>query len=234
MTVSKQLEQANAIKYEKNGIVGVFTRKHISTRITALVCRTELKPNHITIISLLIGILATYFLSTGERINLLIAGILIFFSKVLDAVDGEVARVKKLETKMGAWLDGISDRLKENLYFFGIALGLYNQTGNVMAWYYAFIAVISVHMLSIVLEHTGIMDKGMLKSTHGEFWLVRLVRKLGIKPQYIALRADTYLFFFYVGVLFNQLVFVLWFFMIVVNLYWLAIAVLVYKKSGAP
>src|SRR3989344_4468809 len=234
MTLSKQLEQANALKYEKNGIVGVFTRKHISTRITALVCRTALMPNHITFISLIVGITATYFLSTGERINLIIAGILIFFSKVLDAVDGEVARVKKLETKRGAWLDGISDRLKENLYFFGIALGLYNQTGNVMAWYYAFVAVIGVHMLSIVLEHTGMMDKSILKSTHGDFWLVLFARKFGIKPQYIALQADTYLFVLYMGVVFNQLMFVLWFFMIVVNLYWLAIVVLVYKRSGAP
>ena len=233
MTLSKQLEQANALKYEKNGIVGVFTRKHISTRITALVCRTALMPNHITFISLIVGITATYFLSTGERINLIIAGILIFLSKILDAVDGEVARVKKLETKRGAWLDGISDRFKENLYFFGIALGFYNQTGSVMAWYYAFVAAIGVHMLSIVLEHTGMMDKSVLKSTHSDFWLVRFARKFGIKPQYVALQADTYLFILYVGVIFNQLLFVLWFFMIAVNLYWLAIVVLVYKRSDA-
>lgn len=234
MASKEQLDKANASKYEKNGIIGVFTRKYISTKITALACRTSLKPNQITFISLFIGITASYFLSTGQRLNLVIAGVLIFFSKILDAVDGELARVKKLETKRGAWLDGISDRLKENLYFFGIALGLYNQTGDVMAWYYAFIAVIAVHMLSIVLEHTGIMDKTVLKNTHSDFWLVRFARKLGMKPQYIALQADTYLFVLYVGVILNQLMFVLWFFMIVVNLYWLAIVVLVYSKSGAP
>ncbi|MBI4152958.1 hypothetical protein HY497_00400, partial [Candidatus Woesearchaeota archaeon] len=137
------------------------------------------------------------------------------------------------ETKRGAWLDGISDRLKENLYFFGIALGLYNQTGDVMVWYYAFVASIGIHMLAIVLEHTGMMDKNVLKSTHGNFLLVRLARKLGIKQQYVALQADTYLFVLYVGVILNQLMLVLWFFMIAVNLYWLAIVVLVYKKSGA-
>ena len=234
MTVSKeQMDKANKVKYENNGLVGVFTRKYISTRITRVVAQTSLRPNQITFISLLVGAIAVYFLSTGQRFNLVIAGILIFFSKILDAVDGELARVKKLETKRGAWLDGISDRLKENLYFFGIALGLYNQTGNVMAWYYAFVAAMGVHMLSIVLEHTGIMDKIVLKNTHGDFWLVRFARKFGIKPQYIALQADTYLFVLYAGVMLNQLMFVLWFFMIVVNLYWLAIVVLVYKKCGA-
>ncbi len=232
MVSKKQLERANKVKYEKNGVVGVFTRRYISTNITQIVARTSLKPNHITFFSLIVGIAAFYFLSTGQRLNLVIAGVLIFLSKILDAVDGELARVKKLETKRGAWLDGISDRLKENVYFFGIALGLYNQTGNVMVWYYAFIASIGVHMLAIVLEHTGMMDKSALKETHSDFWLVKIARKCGIKQQYLALQADTYLFVLYVGVVLNQLLFVLWFFMIVINLYWLAIVVLVYRRSA--
>jgi len=172
------------------------------------------------------------FLSTGGRVNLVIAGVLIFISKIFDAVDGELARLKKMETARGAWLDGISDRFKENLIFFGIALGLYNQTGNVVVWYYAFIAIISIHMLSIVLEHTGRMDKKILQKTQEDTLLVKLARKLGIKPQFLALQADTYLFITYIAIMLNQLMFILWFFMIVMNLYWLTIVVLVYLKGS--
>ncbi len=228
----KILNEINKVKYEKNGIIGVFTRKHISTKISLILSKTKITPNQITLFSFIIGIVGIFFLSTGERINLVIAGILIFWSKIFDAVDGEIARIKRMETKTGAWLDGISDRFKENLLFFGIALGLYNQTGDVMVWYYSFIAIISIHMLSIVLEHTGQMDKRALQNTHSNFWLVKLTTKLRIKPQYLALQADTYLFITYSLIILNKLMLVLWFFMIVMNLYWILIVIMVFINKN--
>ena len=87
-------------------------------------------------------------------------------------------------------------------------------------------------MLSIVLEHTGMMDKNALKSTQEDFWLVRLAKKIGIRPQFLALQADTYLFIIYVGIILNQLMSILWFFMIMMNLYWIAIVILVFIKKG--
>ncbi|MBT6774369.1 CDP-alcohol phosphatidyltransferase family protein [Candidatus Woesearchaeota archaeon] len=226
------MDDINKEKYQKNGIIGVLTRKFISTKISSLLAKTRLTPNQITLFSLIIGLIGIYFLSTGERTNLIVAGILIFFSKIFDAVDGELARLKRMETPRGAWIDGISDRFKENLIFLGVAIALYRQTGDVYVWLYAFIAVISIHMLSIVLEHTGMMDKNALKNTQEDFWMVRFAKKIGIRPQFLALQADTYLFIIYVSIILNQLMFILWFFMVVMNLYWIVIVILVFIKKG--
>ncbi|GEM_PF-4714387 len=226
---AENLELINQEKYQKNGIIGVFTRKHISTKISSWLAQTSITPTQITFFSLLLGLSGIYLLSTGERYNLIGAGLLIFLSKIFDAVDGEVARLKQICTPRGAWLDGLSDRFKENLLCLGLALGLYHQTGEVAVWYYSFLAIIGLHMLSLVLEHTGKMDKTVLGQAHQEFWLVRLARKIGLKPQYIALQADTYLFMIYVTIILNQLWLTLWFIIIVINLYWLAMVIVVYR-----
>ncbi|HLD72982.1 MAG TPA: CDP-alcohol phosphatidyltransferase family protein [Candidatus Nanoarchaeia archaeon] len=224
-----ELEQINQEKYQKNGLIGVFTRKHISTKISSWLAQTPITPTQITFFSLLLGLSGIYLLSTGERYYLIGAGLLIFLSKIFDAVDGEVARLKQRCTPRGAWLDGLSDRFKENLLCLGLALGLFHQTGEVEVWFYSFLAIIGLHMLSLVLEHTGKMDKTVLGQAHQEFWLVKLAKRIGLKPQYLALQADTYLFIIYVSITLNQLWFTLWFIIIAINLYWLAIVVLVYQ-----
>ena len=232
MTDREELDQINKVKYQKNGIIGVFTRRYISSNITKLLVKTPLKPNHITFLSLMFGLTGCYLLSTGQPNLLIASGIFIFLSKILDGVDGEVARLKNLVSKRGGWLDGISDRFKENVLFFCLALGLYNQSGDIKSFIYGFVAIIAIHMLSIVLEHTGQMDKGALQRTQEDTLIVKIAKKLGIKPQFMALQADTYLFIAYVGIMLNQLEFVLWFFMVIMNLYWLAIVFFVYLKTG--
>lgn len=235
----EELDLINQEKYKKNGIIGVFTRKYISTKISSRLAHTSITPTQITFFSLLLGLGGIYLLSTGERYNLVWAGLLIFLSKIFDAVDGEVARLKKMCTPRGAWLDGLSDRFKENLLCLGLALGLYHQTGEVAVWYYSFLAIIGLHMLSLVLEHTGKMDKTALGQAHQEFWLIKLARKIGLKPQYLALQADTYLFVIYLSIILDQLWFTLWFIIIAINLYWLAIVIVIYRykkkeETGDP
>ncbi len=225
----EDLEQINQVKYQKNGIIGVFTRKHISTKISSWLAQISITPTQITFFSLLLGISGIYLLSTGERYNLIAAGLLIFLSKIFDAVDGEVARLKQMCTPRGAWLDGLSDRFKENLLCLGLALGLYHQTGEIAVWYYSFLGIIGLHMLSLVLEHTGRMGKEVLGQAHQEFWLVKFAKKIRLKPQYLALQADTYLFVIYVSIILNQLWFTLWFIIIAINLYWLAIVIVIYR-----
>ncbi|HLC81910.1 MAG TPA: CDP-alcohol phosphatidyltransferase family protein [Candidatus Nanoarchaeia archaeon] len=221
----------NRLKYQKNGFIGVFTRKHFSSKISLFLAHSRLTPNQITFFSLVLALVGIYFLSTGERLNLIIAGILIFLSKIFDAVDGELARLKGLVTERGGWLDGISDRFKENMLFLGLTFGLYHQSPSPVVWLYGFLAIISIHMLSIVLEHTGKMDPGILQRTQEGTFIVKIARRLGIKPQYLALQADVYFFITSVLIIANQLKLILWFYMVVMNFYWLIIVFLVYKKK---
>lgn len=225
-------ENINTLKYQKNGVIGILTRKYVSIHISRLLGKTPIMPDQVTFFSLAVVLAGCYFISTGLRLNLVVGGVLIFLGKVLDSVDGELARLKKVENPRGAWLDGLADRFKESIIILSITLGLYNQTGEIIVWYYGFIAAISLHMLAVVLEHTGMMDKSILRRTQEKTWVVRLAQKGGIKPQFIALQADTYLFITSVLIIANQLRPILWLYIIVMNLYWLLMVIVVYRQKG--
>jgi hypothetical protein len=51
-------------------------------------------------------------------------------SIVVDCVDGELARYTRTFSELGAWLDAITDRVKEYLVFLGLAYGAFVQNGS--------------------------------------------------------------------------------------------------------
>ena len=82
----------------------------------------RLSPNSITTISLLIAILA----GLSYYFNLLIlAFLLIVFSAILDAVDGKVARMRKIASKKGDFLDHAVDRYADTAILLGIMFSQY-------------------------------------------------------------------------------------------------------------
>lgn len=71
-----------------------------------------LHPNAITILSVLLAIAG--YLTWTPMLETRAEAILLFaFAFFFDAIDGAVARAKKLESKQGAFLDGIADRVVE-------------------------------------------------------------------------------------------------------------------------
>jgi phosphatidylserine synthase len=51
-------------------------------------------------------------------------------SIIVDCVDGELARYTRKFSELGAWLDAITDRVKEYAVFLGLAYGAYVQNGE--------------------------------------------------------------------------------------------------------
>jgi len=76
-----------------------------------------ISPNQYTLISIIFGSFTFYFL---VKQNLILAIFLFFIASFLDYVDGAVARHKKIETKIGAYLDTIVDRYIEGFLTLGI------------------------------------------------------------------------------------------------------------------
>jgi phosphatidylserine synthase len=51
-------------------------------------------------------------------------------SIIVDCVDGEIARYTRKFSELGAWLDAITDRVKEYAVFLGLAYGAFIQNGQ--------------------------------------------------------------------------------------------------------
>jgi phosphatidylglycerophosphate synthase len=75
-----------------------------------------LTPNKVTFLRVIVGFAAVSLFGHGAWLNLL-AVVLTVAAIALDALDGHLARRKKMATPVGAQIDILGDRIIENLYF---------------------------------------------------------------------------------------------------------------------
>ncbi|MBN1170235.1 CDP-alcohol phosphatidyltransferase family protein [Candidatus Micrarchaeota archaeon] len=91
--------------------------KKFQETMGGLLAAIPLSPNHWTLISLLVAVLAAYTIATTG----LVAGLILFaVAALLDFVDGAVARARNEVTKLGGFLDGVTDRFVEALLLFSL------------------------------------------------------------------------------------------------------------------
>jgi len=73
-------------------------------------------PNKVTALRVAVGFAAVSLFGRGPWANLAAVGLTVA-SIALDALDGHIARTKKLATPVGAQIDILGDRMIENVYF---------------------------------------------------------------------------------------------------------------------
>lgn len=76
----------------------------------------EWTPNKVTLLRVAVGFAAVSLFGRGAWANLLAVALTVA-SIALDALDGHMARKKKMATPVGAQLDILGDRMIENVYF---------------------------------------------------------------------------------------------------------------------
>jgi len=106
-----------------DGFFSVFVLRKFSKLFTWTAVRLRVTPNQITLISFAIGLLSAYEFSRGDFWSIFAGALLLQLSIIVDCVDGELARYTRKFSALGAWLDAITDRIKEYLVFFGLAYG---------------------------------------------------------------------------------------------------------------
>jgi phosphatidylglycerophosphate synthase len=104
-----------------------FMSRHVERRIslalTSRLAATSITPNGMTMVSVTIGLLgALFFLSSAAGWQLLGACLFLAHS-ILDGCDGELARLKFLESARGARLDIVGDNLVHVAVFTSMAVG---------------------------------------------------------------------------------------------------------------
>ena len=92
--------------------------KNISERIGHALTWVPLHPDSISILSVVLSLFA--FIAWLDPVLRIPAFVLFVFSFFFDVADGAIARAKKLESKKGAFLDGVADRIVE--FFLILAL----------------------------------------------------------------------------------------------------------------
>ena len=101
--------------------------RFFSRPLTAILLKTPLTPNHVTLLSLGFGAAAAFLFSRGDYGHMVSGAVCLQIAAVLDCCDGEIARAKNLKSKLGAVLDVVVDLAVDLLLFSGIAAGLIRQ-----------------------------------------------------------------------------------------------------------
>lgn len=106
-----------------DGFFSVFFLRKFSKILTWVAVKIKATPNQVTLLSFAIGLYSAYLFSQGTFASILLGAILLQVSIIVDCVDGELARYTRKFSKLGAWLDAVTDRVKEYMVFLGLAYG---------------------------------------------------------------------------------------------------------------
>jgi phosphatidylglycerophosphate synthase len=108
------------------GPVDALINWRFSMRLTRVLARRSLAvtPNHVTIAAILVGLTAALLASCGGHAMFALAGVLLEANSILDSCDGELARLRYQYSRLGQWLDNLSDDVVDNAFIVAVGFGL--------------------------------------------------------------------------------------------------------------
>jgi len=173
-----------------DGPVSRYLNRPISTRISKLLVKVNIKPNLISFLSFFICLLSAFFFSFGDYLYIAVAGVLSHVSSIVDGCDGEVARLKLQQTDYGAWFDAVLDRYADALLILGMVYGWWSLHQGGRVWLIGFIALIGSFMNSYTaVKYDAVFVKN--------------------KKMRIRFGRDIRLFLIMIGAIFNQIYYTL-------------------------
>jgi len=111
---------------------GMYARlnRRISVPISRQLIKFPITANMVSIFTLAVGIVSAAFFALGGYWNTVLGAVLCLVASILDGCDGEVARLKLLESDFGCWLETVCDYV---FYFFlliGMTIGQWRTSGS--------------------------------------------------------------------------------------------------------
>jgi phosphatidylglycerophosphate synthase len=118
-----------------DGMYARFNRR-ISIPISRQLIKLPITANMVSIFTLGVGIASAAFFALGGYWNTLLGALLCVFASILDGCDGEVARLKLLESDFGCWLETVCDYAFYLFLVVGMTIGQWRSSGtkSYLAW----------------------------------------------------------------------------------------------------
>jgi phosphatidylglycerophosphate synthase len=98
--------------------------------IVRAVFGTKLTPNHLTLTSFFLALVAGLVYTVGRPPFFALGGTLAMLSTIFDNADGMLARAKNMATRYGAFLDLFLDRIADFAVLAGVTFGLYRSSAD--------------------------------------------------------------------------------------------------------
>jgi phosphatidylglycerophosphate synthase len=123
-----ELRLAKSVREEsahKDAPMARWVDRRISWRISYWLAQTRITPNMVTVANTIFGLACAWMFSVPNYWMRLFAAIFFLISITIDGVDGELARLKMVESEFGGALDVLTDNLVHAAVFVGLLVGCY-------------------------------------------------------------------------------------------------------------
>ena len=225
LTDSASLRRAESallasLENPKDGLVDTYLNRKLSRSLTHFLLRTALTPNQITVLSCLIGLFGAACFFRADYWGPVFGALLLQFSAVLDCCDGEVARMKFLESRLGVWLDITLDTIVHIATFVGLGFAVWTQGGTQAPF-----VLVGLMVGGIVLSFACVVvaDRTVVPGPYQQTWQARLLHRM-----VFGVASRDYSLLIFLCAVFQQLAWFLWAAAVGVQVFWLTVAVLLY------
>lgn len=141
-----------ACRKPTDGWTSRYLNRNVSLTITRLLIHLRLRPNHITLAIVAIGVASGAIAARGTHDGFVFGAALLQVQSTLDGCDGEVARMTHRQSRLGEWLDTIGDDLSNYAFFTGACFGMHRATGAV-AWLWVGAVIVGCGGLASAIEY---------------------------------------------------------------------------------
>lgn len=165
------------LNYNKNHhhqFMDIWFNSIFSRYISAKLVQTPLTPNMLTLFGLLIGLWAGWCFAQGNYISNVAGGILLALTAIWDCCDGDVARLKLMESDFGETLDTACDNIINVFIFTGMMLGVAKTQGWMQALIPFIMLVVGGSLIFVLIY----FPKGGKGSFFKDSWMYDVIQVL--------------------------------------------------------
>ena len=151
----------------------------LAVPLTRTLARTNVSPNAVSVVALLLGASTGALFALGTRGSLLAGGIVFYVAFLVDCIDGKLARLRNLHSRRGAALDHVGDIVRRTSASAGLTVWLWRTHGDAtVLWGLAYMAsaylFLELSGPEIGEQRWALLEK---RSEGREGWRARLARR---------------------------------------------------------
>ena len=155
---AEQRLMRNLGRKTRDGPVSHYLNRSVSRWLSRYLVRTLVTPNQISLISCMMSCVAAGLMAMSGYSALAAGGALAQLASIVDGCDGEIARLKHLQSQFGGWFDSVLDRYADAVLLLGLMWHEFSATGTNLAVLLGFAAIVGSFLNSYTADkYDGLM-----------------------------------------------------------------------------